>query len=273
MPERVRAAIEAEQSRVHAEVQLRRAHRWDVCGQPWLDPRTHDRRRLQRRASWRGKTSDSREHRVRGSCGQPDLSGAQQLGDEERVAICLAVQLVRIDSSVRGELGHRRPAQRGNVQPPDRANRRQVTEQHGQRAGSHETVIAVGRQDQDPQRGDPPCKEPQQIQRRVIRPVHVFEHHQARRRGLGQRDQRRVEGPATVTVAYKVDDPFPERSRDVHQRAERPRRGQRLARTPERSDLGEDMRTELRCQRGLARTHLASYQHEPALTEGCFRQP
>ena len=136
--------------------------------------------------------------------GRLGRAGREHLGDEERVAAGHPEQLcgvdgrhVRVGVRADGMPGQRRDGrlrQRRQVQSPDARGGSRVTDDLAQRVACRGVLTAVGHQDQGVERVRATSQIAQQVQCRLIGPVHVLEDEQMRRERprLAQRGRRRV---------------------------------------------------------------------------------
>ena len=136
-------------------------------------------------------------------------------------------------------------------------------EQNPERMPAVELVVSEGRDDQHRQRLDPARDDPEHVERRLVGPVHVFDHDHGRRRPaqldhqrLGELVRLRAAGGDALELAS-------DRARHIEERPEWARGEQRVAASP------EDTRTSLvvaagSYECGLADPGLSSDEDEPS---------
>jgi hypothetical protein len=230
--------------------------------QPRLDPLGADGHRLEQLGRRRAQTSDAGEHRVTHSGRDPPAAGGEHLGDEERIAVGDAVELIR---------RRRRAAARGSplrlaeAAPPRVARSRpgsELPEEDPERVAAVELVVAVAGQDQRGSGLDPASKQSQNVARRLVGPMDVLEH-QDRRPLLELRHQRSRELMRRRAALDQLSE-LPARDLGhVQQRSQGAGCEQRLTTTPQ-----HPRRVPLRVakppqQNCLAHSRLASDQDEP----------
>jgi hypothetical protein len=155
---------------------------------------------------------------------------------------------------------HVRPRQRGDRFGRQRGGReavrdpaRQRAEHQPQRVRAVELIVAVGGDHKRRQRLDPARQQPHDVERRLVGPVQILEHDDRGSAQLGRQRGREV------TRRRAVRDQLGELAAHVDERAERPRRVERVARAPQhpRAVLAERAHA-----RGLADPGLARHEHE-----------
>ena len=129
-----------------------------------------------------------------------------------------------------------------------------------------QSVIPVGRQQQHRLIPEPPAKEPQQVDRGLISPVHILHDQHVQLARLADLPQQRPEqalprriGPAQVQQLTA------QLGRDIEQRPQRLRSEQAVARPPVPAGVGQIL-LQLLDQRGLAGARLPGDEHQPAVT-------
>jgi hypothetical protein len=90
-----------------------------------------------------GETRDARQHRVADHHRELDTR-LQQLADEKGVATRLAVQLVRFDRRIPGEVRHGLERKRCEAQPAHSRLGGEVAQQDAQRMARADLVVAQG---------------------------------------------------------------------------------------------------------------------------------
>ena len=239
--ERVRAPVGGEQSRCQRGRDIRRRRRQHGIDEADLDARRHDRHQVEQRAHARRLPRGAREHRV--AHRRRQAVGAQCFGDEERIAAG------RGEDALGGAAGLPRQFVDAGLRQRQQRHAhhgigRQVAQHQLQRMALAEFVVAVTQHQQGAHALDATGEELDQVQRRRIGPVQVFEHDHGRvarvlraRRGR-RRTVRRddLPGPASTAVSNRARRPCRTAARAGAARTalrSRPRaRGRRGARTP-----------------------------------------
>jgi hypothetical protein len=165
--------------------------------------------------------------------GIPLRSDGEGFDDEERVAGRLAVELIGGDAVRLGELRHRRRREPDELHPPHGPARRQLTKEDPERMGTVEPVVAVAGHDQGRHRLHPAGQQPQDVEGRLIRPVHVLEHKHRRGPRAQLVRQRRHHLVRHRPTRHDRLDLTPRPFGDTEKRPQRARREQRVAGTPE----------------------------------------
>jgi hypothetical protein len=241
----------------------RREH---VVDERAFDLARHDRDELEQLLRERRQRRGARQHRVADA--RRDTGGtaalAQHLGDEERVAAGRGVDAAGVVSrDDRGEPLDRGARQRRHLHARD-VRRRQVAEDVAQlveRCG----VVAVAEDQQRARVADAAAEVLDEVERRVVGPVHVLEDDDRRRRRAG--DLVEEGGEERGALAGPRQRGTQRRSGvggGIVQRAERARSRQRLARAPE--NAAADLRREALEERRLADSSLAADEDGAALT-------
>jgi hypothetical protein len=197
-------------------------------------------------------------------------AGGEHLRGEERVAAGTAVKLIRVGiggGAVR-QLPDRLAGQRLKIHPGNPGSRGQITKQQRQRTARLCLLGPVGDDDQDRQPLHPAGQEADQLQGRLVGPVHVFEDQND---GMAQRAKlRHHPGEQVAPRPGAVEQPGEagaQRGRHVQQRPERQRGGKGIA------GPGEDRRLphaahEPPDQGGLPDARLTAHEDQAALTTG-----
>ena len=155
---------------------VRREHGFE---QPALDRPGHDRRDVENVAGGRRQSDRPRQDRVTHGCGNAVAAGGEDLGDEERVAARARVQTACRPLRALRQLGD------GLLASAGRAARGASIDSAGRRARAAADAAARSRRRDTSGRGgsDPVDAAPQvleRVQRRLVGPVDVLEHHQRR---------------------------------------------------------------------------------------------
>ena len=130
--------------------------------------------------------------------------------------------------------------------------------------GAFELVVPIAGDQQRGRRADPPAEQAKDVEGALVRPVDVLEHDDGRwaARKLVQKRFGDLVRPRLATHE------FVERAarllRDVDERAERPRREQWVAQTPQGTRLSRKGLAEVPQQYRLANAGLATQEDEPA---------
>src|SRR5262245_34243737 len=142
-------------------------------------------------------------------------------------------------------------------------DRGEPAEHDTQRMLGHELVLAIGRDEESGRLLDPAGDDPEDVERRLVRPVHVLQHHdRVRRRELGEQLLRdAVRNGARIG---EVAEGSSNRFRDVHDRPEGSRREEGVTRAAEDAGSAVGLFEERVDERGLADTCLAAEQDESA---------
>jgi hypothetical protein len=212
------------------------------CEEPELGLRGDDCDGVEQRACVRAQPRRAREHRVPDRGRNLVARRRERLGHEERVARRLAVQLVGVDPQRLCERRHGRGRQRRHGQTADLRSTRELTEHHSEGMPALELVVAVRGQDERGHGRNPPREEPQDVERRLVRGVHVLDDEDRRRARLELANERcrdlvrpRSRPCELLQLAARV-------LGDVEERPEGTRCEERVARAPKEPDA---LRTEL----------------------------
>jgi hypothetical protein len=144
--------------------------------EPRFDPEADHRR------AFEGSTSGGREAGRPGEYGIADavrnflVGDGEDLGEEERVPAGAATQLQRIQHGYRGQASDSVLGERGEGDPTNDVAGREITENALERVLGADLVIAVRRDEENAAFPDPAAEELQEVQRRVVGPMHVLEH-------------------------------------------------------------------------------------------------
>ncbi|MCI0346621.1 MAG: hypothetical protein L0221_14445, partial [Chloroflexi bacterium] len=191
-------------------------------------------------------------------------AGGQHLGDEERVAASLRVEIARIDAVLAGERLDRCLGQRRKPDPLRPLHGRDLPEHHPQRIARSELVVAKRPDEHGRDLVDPPKRQTGNVERRRIRPMEILEHDdrdrgsaQIAQQGLGRLVRLRADVKGTRQLARST-------LRHVAQRAQRARREQAVARPPPHDDRRTELADEGANQGRLADAGLAADEHRLA---------
>ena len=142
--------------------------------EPELRLRRHDGDRLEDRPSGGAEACGACEHCFPDRLRNPVGSRGERFDDEERVAGRLAVELVRVNAVRLGELRDRPRREQDEFHPPDVLGRRQLSEHDPERMRRVELIVAVAGDDEDWHRLHPAGQQPEDVERRLVRPVQVL---------------------------------------------------------------------------------------------------
>jgi hypothetical protein len=211
-----------------------------------------------------GQPGGSGQDCVAGRDGHARALACDQLGHEERVP---ARERVHLRGRVRRALGQAPDPggrERWQVDPPGAALAGELAQCQSEPVIGCEGIVAEGHEQQDRQLGDPATEEAEQVQRRLVRPLHVFDHQHPEVGDRGRRLQHRVEDlVARRRRPYGVQQRAAELSRHVVHRTQRSRREQAVAQAPRPRGVDQPA-LQLFDQRGLAHSRLTGDQDEPA---------
>ena len=256
---RVRGHDARRQALVQA-VQLGRRERLE---QPDLGVRRGDRDRLEQLARGRRKSRQTSEDRV--AHGVRDLARARRehLGDVERVAVGLAMKLGGVDLVGTGQLADGPLGERRDREPRDPRGG-QLAEHQREGVTAVELVVAVAGEDE---RGDAlhlARQEAQHVERRLVGPVEVLEHEDARARPAQLADERTGDLVGSRLAGDQLLELAVSHLGDVEQRAERAWSEQALAGAPQDPRRRAAPIAERAQQGGLAGARLAADEdHRP----------
>ena len=164
--------------------------------------------------------------------------------------------------------------QRRHLELDDRG-RGHVAERHPQRVIGSDLVVAEGPDDQRREAGHTTGDDHEEIERCLVRPVQVVEHDDRRRgaRTANEREECFVDR-VPVTIGQRPAQVATDPVGDVHDRGERTRRIERVARAPIRAHARRRVRAERLGQRRLADACLADEErHAPPPSTRLREQP
>ena len=140
--------------------------------------------------------------------------------------------------------------------------RGELAEHDAERMRAVELVVAVARDDQRRHRLDATAKQPQHVERGLVRPVQVLEHEDGRSVRLQFARQRRHDLVRLHSARHDLLELAAACLGDAEQRAERARREERVAAAPEDPRRAAALFAELSQERGLADPCLAADEHD-----------
>ena len=232
--------------------------------QPQLGARRCDRDRVEQGARACGQPRRAGQDGVAHALGQRGPAGGQRLGHVERVAARDTVELDGVDLVRLGQILHRPLRQR--LEPQARDGRpRQLAQNSAERVGPAHLVVAVGEDDERRSGLDSAREQADEVERGAVGTVQILEHDHVRRPPAKLVEER---GEHVDRPGSPLDEPLELAAGlacDVGERAERPRRLERLARAGEDARRG-DVQAERLDEGGLADARLTADQHELAAT-------
>ena len=248
-----------------------------VLHQAHLAPRSRHGHQVDHVPGRSGQPRHARQNRLSDTArkrGIGPASGRDDLADEERVPSGHPIERVGIRPGpvlVGGDpfLDQGADAvrsERVQVDPTYAGRPRHVAEQDPERMAAPGLLTPERHQDQHPEPVDATGEVPHQVERRVVRPVGVLDHHQVRRtrttQGLGEPEEH--VGPVR---AFGPDAPGQVRQH-LAEGAERSRGGRAVARATRHPGRRSGFRDHSVDERGLADTRLASDEDEPTVPLG-----
>ena len=111
----------------------------------------------------------------RTDCGNLVGVAGEHLRHEERVSGRHAIEIVGIGAVWLGELRNSGTRERLELQAPDGGYRSETSEDDAKRVRGIELVVAVGRDDERWSVLDSSSDEPEDVERRLVGPMHVLE--------------------------------------------------------------------------------------------------
>ena len=260
--------MRGEHARGEALLHAAHAARTQALEQPELRGRGNDRGCLDKTPSGRAQPCDAREHRVLHRRRHGLCSARQNLGHEERIARCLAIQLGRVHTKWLGQMRNRVFRKRRQPDPADRPRRRQVTEHCSQGVLAVQLIVAERPDDEHADRLDAAGEDAQHVERCRVGPVQVLDHDHKRRAFSQVAHQRR--GKLVRFCAFSCQG-LQLATGDlghVQERSQRPRRRKRVARSQEHLRGRGECGSKAPDQHGLADPRLSRHEDEPSTTLG-----
>jgi hypothetical protein len=231
--------------------------------QPQITAGPDERRGVQHIPGPAAQPGGACQHHVPGRCRDLAHLRLQHLGEVERVPARQPVQLGCIKPAGTGQPPYRAGGQRRELDPPGRPLPAELTQCGAQRVIPRQVIVSVGGKQQHLGIRQPPAKEPQQVDARLIGPVDVLHDHHIQRSRLADLAQQRPEQLlAASSGAAQLRQLPAQLCGQVKQRPERPGGEQAVARTPGPAGIGQ-VALELLHQRRLADARLAGNQHQP----------
>ena len=127
-----------------------------------------------------------------------------------------------------------------------------------------ELALAIRDHDECTNRLGPPRDQANDVERRLVGPVHVLDHRDRRLHGAHFLDQRQEDGMRLLALGHGSRECTLQGRRHVDQRTERPRRREGVARPPQHPRRRAPRLAEPADQRALADARLARDEREPA---------
>jgi len=173
------------------------------------------------------------------------------------------VEVLAVDPVRRRELADRLHGERLELQPRDACRRREPADHDSQRVRGRELVVPVGKEDERGRRLRSASEQAEQVERRLVRPVHVLqeEHRRPRAQLVEQR------GEHVVRPRAARDEPgerLADLGRDVGDRPERAGREERVARTLQHAHVRRALGAKAPDERRLSDTRLAGDEEHAA---------
>ena len=264
VPEPHRGAVVAEDPVREALSQVADLLSCQALEEPALAPGRDHRHRVEHGARRWAQSTGAGQDGIANCCGDVLPAGREHLGHVERVPLGPLVQLAGFDSVGLRELSHRLGRERVDVQAGGLFSPGKLTQYDTQHVRRVQLVVPIRRQHQRGSRGfQAPTDQGEHVERGLVRPVQVIEDENRRRVPAQLADQRSRD---LVRLHVHVDGLVELASglrRDVDERAQRPRREERVACAPQHPPRCGLTVTEGAQERGLAHPGLAADQHEP----------
>ncbi len=188
----------------------------------------------------------------------------QDLEDVEGVSSRPPVELPAVHPGVLGQAGDGLTREPRDLQAPrGRGTPSHLTDQSLEAVEALELLVAIGEDDQRGDLLDPPGEEPEDIQRRLVRPLGVLEDEDGSDSPVELLDQC---GGDVMGLGALLDQPCQIPAADpghVQQRPQRPRDEERIAASPEDPDAGAELVAETAKKGGLAGARLPRHEHQP----------
>ena len=187
----------------------------------------------------------------------------QDLADVERIAGRVLAEQDRVDLPIAAELGDCRNGERWQDHPSHRGRGGEVAHHPAQGMARGNLVVAIGGEEERAQVADPAAQEVEQVERRLVAPVHILdgEHGQAGRLDEGRFD--RAENPVAGGPGIEqVDNVRPEGMGDIQQRSQRAVHPQAIAGDDQHPAGVVQLLPELFDQGGFADPHFAADEDE-----------
>jgi hypothetical protein len=157
------------------------------------------------------------------------------------------------------------PRQRGHRKAPRAVMPDHLADHRSQDVVLPRHVVPIADCDQGTGLGDPAGQVPQPVQRRVVPPVQILDHHHARgRRRVQFPEERREQFPPVGVLRAQLEQPPPDVEGDLVQRPQGARREAAVAGRPPPAQVRTPL-TECLQQRGLAHPRLARDEHKTSV--------
>ncbi len=202
------------------------------------------------------------QHGVACRAGQVGRAGGQQFGQEEGVAAGQAVERPGIETGRSGEFAHAVQRQRVHVEPLRRLLPRQLADRLAPRAVAGDHVVAERQDDEAPQATNAAGDEAQEVQRRLVGPVHVLDEEHRQMWAVEEVEQRGELLGARGAGATGRGERATDLRGDVEHRTQRTGRELAVACPDEPLGVGE-LELQRVDERRLADAGLTGDEHQP----------
>jgi hypothetical protein len=136
-----------------------------------------------------------------------------------------------------------------------------------------EFIISVRRKHQHRHHLGPPPEHGDHVERRLVRPMQILDHHDRGPQRGHFVAQRREAASGALTSRDGVGKRTTNGRRDIDERSERTRRTKAVTATPQDPSSWTPLLAETPHQTGLTDSSLTRYQHQPAVTAADVRPP
>jgi hypothetical protein len=252
-----------EHARHETFVQMLEALLAERLQEPELGLRRYDGDGLEQSGGRRGETGCAGEHRVADRGRDPVSLRREGLRDEERVSGSLAIEILDVDVVGLRERRHGDGRKRLEPEAEDSLPGGELADQDPQRVHALELVVSIGHEDEARRVLDPASQQPDDVERRLVRPVCVLEHEDRRPRAKLTQQLRR-DLVRTGSARNERSELATGHVRDIEEWPQRTRREECLARPREHTDRRGLLGAEPLHERRLADPGLSSEQDETA---------
>ena len=255
-----------------AEAGVETLHRFPCnrLEQPEIRLRWDDRDCIEHRSRLTAQPRGPREHGIRYGRRDDAVPRRQHFRHEERISAGQPVELACIDFRRAGELGDSLRRERWDREPLGLRKGRQLAKEDAERMNPIELVVPVGREHEQRRLPQLAREQPQHVERRLVRPVHVLDNDDRRRARPRQPEERGDHrGRALIDRGLELAAGL---LGDIEERPQRPRREQRVTAAPQHARRTARLRAECTNSRRLAHPGLPGDEHEPAAPRGGLSQ-
>ena len=266
--ERHRAALASQHAGREAGVEVHDLVRHDLVEHPHLDVRRDDGHHLERALGSVPQPAHAAEHGVAHRRRHRRAAACQHLGHVERIAGRLDVQLLGVHPVRPRELLDGAARERRKTQVRHAWSGAELPDGETHRVGRVELVLAIRDHDERPDGLGPPRDQTDDVQRRLVGPVHVLDHHDRGPDGAHFLEQRQEDRMRLLALVHRGGERTLQGCRHVDQGPERPRRPERVAGPPQHARTRIPRLAESAHQGALADARLARDEHEPAAPDG-----